>query len=405
MHIGSVRMTPYRLVLLAVTIPVLIRLFSGRDGRFLLPDLLIGLAFAWAALACFTTPGTRSPLEAAGVLLLEGLGAYLLARVIIRSPEDFRRMIGFMLGALAILLPFALVEAWTGTSPLLLLADGIADSFPQIYQDPRMGIHRVQSIFEHSITYSVFCASIFACSWYLFVKGGRGPGRFAWFSVIPVSTFLSVSGGGYAILLVQAILMGWERVTRRIAYRWRLFGLLAASGFGLLALYAAKSPFHILVFRLSFSSRSGYGRILIWDHGTDEVLRQPFFGLGLEIDSWSRPFWMGPSIDNFWLLLTMSYGVPMVLLLACAILAIMWHVGSCSRLDARSHAVRAGYLMALVGLIVAGMTVHYWNAMFVWFMFFLGSGVFLIDPSRVPQRPRPHRAEVRKALPRPASAG
>ncbi len=379
-HLGPVRLTAYRVVLILTVLPALVHLILDKTNRLTLADLLIACAFGWAALACYVTPGTRDPLEAAGVLLLESCGAYLLARVTIRSAEDFRHMIRLLFWVVAAVLPFSIIESQTGTSPLLQLAAKVGQTFPQIYQDQRLGLHRVQSIFEHSITYGVFCATILGGYYYLNVLGRREGWRR--FSIIPVSTFLSVSAGGYLIVTVQTALMLWDRLTRRILHRWYLLGLAAASGFALLSLYAAKSPFHIIVFRLSFSSQSGYTRILIWEHGTAEVASHPLFGLGLEIEKWSRPDWMGPSIDNFWLFLTMSYGVPMIVAFLAAIVLLFWRTAR-ARLPAGDDArVRMGYLVTLVGFLVAGMTVHYWNAMFVWFMFFLGSGAYLSHSTR-----------------------
>jgi hypothetical protein len=41
-------------------------------------------------------------------------------------------------------------------------------------------------------------------------------------------------------------------------------------------------------------------------------------------------------------------------------------------------AYRAGWLIAIVALIIAGLSVHFWNAIYCLIMFLQGSGVWLL---------------------------
>ena len=65
----------------------------------------------------------------------------------------------------------------------------------------------------------------------------------------------------------------------------------------------------------------------------------------------------------------------------------------------------------MFGLILAGTTVHYWNATFCLFMFLLGSGAWLNRPTAAVAVPRPvlpryHKAMRTRAQPvAPSAAG
>jgi hypothetical protein len=48
---------------------------------------------------------------------------------------------------------------------------------------------------------------------------------------------------------------------------------------------------------------------------------------------------------------------------------------------------RMAWLAIIVGFAVSGVTVHFWNALFTYFFFLIGTGVWLIRPEhRVPIR-------------------
>jgi hypothetical protein len=91
-------------------------------------------------------------------------------------------------------------------------------------------------------------------------------------------------------------------------------------------LFSTKTPFHVFVNYFTFSKQSAYNRILIFEYGTAEVARHPVFGIGL--GDWERPVWMSDSMDNFWLVTAVRYGVPaLFLLLLGLLLGILWKAG------------------------------------------------------------------------------
>src|SRR5699024_297760 len=126
--------------------------------------------------------------------------------------------------------------------------------------------------------------------------------------VVAMSTFFSLSSGALLAFIVQCGFIAYELVTAPNPRRWRVFAWGCVLGYIVLDLIAAKSPFHTLVHKATFSVGSSYNRILIWRYGTDNVVDNPIFGIGS--NDWARPSWMGDSVDNFWLLFAMQYGLP-----------------------------------------------------------------------------------------------
>jgi O-antigen ligase len=171
------------------------------------------------------------------------------------------------------------------------------------------------------------------------------------------------------------------------------------SAYVIVDILSNRSPFEVFISYLTFNTASAYNRVLIWQFGTAEIFRHPFFGIGM--NEWTNPWWMSQSMDNFWLYTAVRHGLPALLLLAAAILSIFAALAGLKRLDPVIHRYRLGWMISLCGLVVAGATVHYWHNMFCIFMFILGSGVWMLD-----HRPRSTAAAVqrtpRATPPRPA---
>ena len=103
----------------------------------------------------------------------------------------------------------------------------------------------------------------------------------------------------------------------------------------------------------------------------------PFFGIGL--NDWSRPIWMGSSVDNFWLLWAMRYGLVGFLLLALPILLILYQGHQAGFLRRRGLAnCRKGYVFSIIGVSTALATVAFWGGAYAMLCFLIGSGVWMM---------------------------
>ena len=182
--------------------------------------------------------------------------------------------------------------------------------------------------------------------------------------------------------MMQMFVAGWERVLGKINGRWKmLFGL-----FGLIYLaidlFSNRTPFHVFVTYFTFSTVSAYNRILIFEYGSAEVMRNPIFGIGL--GDWIRPVWMSDSMDNFWLLIAVRYGLPAWLMLVGLMGGLIWTIAQRKGLPQSWRRARHAWAFTLFGITVAAATVHLWNALFVLFIFLIGAGAWLLDARPAP---------------------
>ncbi|MEP5170316.1 MAG: hypothetical protein ABJQ23_09080 [Shimia thalassica] len=376
--VGGLRFSGYRVVLIILFLPSLYTLLVGKHAKFGVFDGLVLGHSLWATLALIKWGGLAQGIESGGIYVIEFAGAYLLGRLYIRSYEDFaafaRAYVGVVLGMLIFTIPESLTEIHI-----------LRDSFSAVlggpgapYIDKRMGIERAFGPFDHPILYGVFSASAFSMAYYVVAgrdfKNKRGMVKTIG---VMVATFLSGSGGPYVVLAAQIFVAAWERILKGVTGRWRmLFGLFGLTYFWI-DLMSNRTPFHVFVTYLTFSPQSAYNRINIWNYGTAEVARHPIFGIGL--GDWVRPVWMSDSMDNFWLLIAVRYGLPAWFMLVALLLGLMIVIGMKKKLPQEWINARHAWAFTLFGISVAACTVHLWNSLFVLFMFLIGSGVWMAD--------------------------
>ncbi|MEX0337699.1 MAG: O-antigen ligase family protein [Arenibacterium sp.] len=368
--VGPFVLMPFRIVLLLLFIPVFIGLMTGRAGRILWADwLIIGAGF-WAAIAMFANHGIDNVLEPVGINTLQFVGAYLLARTTIRNSSDFRKFVNVFFVILMVLVPFAAFESLTGRSILL---EALPNSVRIVSPPMRWGMRRAQVLFSHPILFGVFCAIAFSLFFFV-LKGFR---RYLGMLLSAGGAFFSLSTGALMSVIFQFGFIVWELVTRPRAGRWLTFGILTAVAYVVVDLLSNRNPFHILVDYATFNTASGFNRILIWNFGTQNVADNPIFGIGM--NDWARPSWMSNSVDNYWLLETMRYGLPFIIMYATAILMVMLKVARAPLSDPLDKACRAAFLTSMGGVILAGGTVHYWHTIQSFIMFLFGSGIWAIS--------------------------
>ena len=370
-YIGGLMFQPYKFWLTILFVPLLIMFFMGKAGRPMLVDWLMIGTTLWMLLSTARNHGVGYAVVTGGSYVVEFLGAYLLARIAIRSAADFRRMVVVLFIVLLVLLPFAVLEAFSGRP---VLAQWIGADWIIKWIGERMGMRRTQTAFEHPILFGAFVSTMFGLFWYALIPNATLIARLFLASLAGIATIFSLSTGAFLAVQVQILLIFWELITRPHPQRWRIFGWLVVIGYFALDQITTRTPFHTLVNYAAFSSHSAYMRIIVYEHGMAIVRANRLFGIGFH--DWPRPFWVSGSVDNFWLLTAMRHGIPALAMFAAAIALIILRAGRQPMIDPLDRACRAAFLTALGGVIIAGGTVHYWRALLVFVVFIIGSGVW-----------------------------
>jgi hypothetical protein len=398
-HLGDLRLSPLRILMLAAFIPLAVRLFSGAAGRLNGFDVVFGLFCVWMSLSLLITDGPgRIPLI--GITVVELYGGYLVGRVLVRSYDDYMIFIRYFLIGLAFLFPFALLELLTSRQLLNDFFGSFASTFHKgVSTRPRWGLMRTMASFEHAILFGLFCSIGFANVFYLYRE--QLLKRIGLTGFVTFMTFMSLSSGPLLSVVLQSGMIAWNKITKG---RWGLLIVLTIIAYVTVDLLSNRTPITILISYVTFDAHTAWTRVAQWDHGTANVLANPVFGLGVSA-TWDRPSWLTGSVDNFWLVIAMRHGLPGIALLLGAIGVGIWRIVRARGLSAEAETCRTGYMITLVGVLITLATVHIWGAVSVFVMFYLGAGQWLAEAgdspesshapsSRTPLRARPQRSRA-----------
>ena len=316
-------------------------------------------------------------MQPSGILFFETMGPYLLARCYIRSAEDLEKVVALLFKAIVFLLPFAVIEAVTGRDYIKDTLSLVMRTHIYSEAEPRWGLRRVQSVFEHPILFGVVSGSILALTHLVLGYGKPVFQRLLRSGAIVATAFLSLSAGPMTAIAVQVLLLLWNWLFNNLQAKWKIFCGLFAAMYAAIALVSNQSVPEFYMTHFSFDPTSANFRVLIWTFGKELVLLHPWFGVGL--GEWTRPDWMPPSIDMFWLIYAVQHGLPAGILIMLTFMSAYLMVSFKKGLDDRLVLYRTGYSIMLTGFFLVGWTVDFWNATYVLFLFLIGSGMWLLD--------------------------
>lgn len=375
--IGSLRLSPYRVILLILVVPSLLHILSGKAGRLNGVDIAILAHSIWCAIALGAYGGISQALESGGIYFVECFGAYAMGRRYVRNVADFQALSIFIAlvvcGLAAVAVPESLSHVHFTREAFRSVLGGPALQFIE----PRMGLARAYGSFEHPILFGVFCSMAFATAWFV-ARRSLSPLR-GWFLLgcIVIASFVSLSAGAWMMLAMQIALAGWDWMTKGMPGRWGIMMGIIALILVVVSMLSNRSPIQVFISYASFSSASSYNRILIWHYGTAEVGRHPLLGIGL--GEWVRAPWMSTSMDNFWLVIAVRYGLPALIFIVIGIMMIILKSAAQRNATVEWERCRMAWITTVAGASIAACTVHLWNNTFGFFMFIVGAGAWLIE--------------------------
>lgn len=397
--LAGLQLTPYNSILIVFVIPAFLY-FVRSDPRVVGLDVFMALNVLWIAVAIYHNHGGGRLI----FILNQSVtlfGAYFLGRVLVRGAADHLLLFRTMFWIMLAFFPIAFIEFAFSMSlvDLVLGKRWIGGGAGGM----RLGFRRVSTVFPHPILFGLFCSIMVANFFYVFHdRIGR---RLSRTGLAVAMTFMSLSSGPNIAQLIQLILITWERIFRLVIARWHMLVLIGATVLGSLQLGYPGGVAGFVIETMAFNPRTGYGRLEILDYGFVSLMAHPVFGIGL--GDWARPWWRPGSVDNFWLLTAMRYGLPALLFMWAGIALHLVRIMARRGLSETETNYRRGYVIATLGLIVALAAVHIWGAVSVFVMFYLGAGAWFYagdapEPA-APQRRRPAGPAPQDAAPAPPS--
>ncbi|MDI4657196.1 O-antigen ligase family protein [Xanthobacter autotrophicus] len=378
-NLGPLLLTGTRLLLMVLIVPLTLRLIRGQYGRVTVTDLFFFFFVFWLLVAMIVYDPSRAPAHV-GSVGVEFLGGYLITRSYVRTPAGFRSFCLAMGIFVLATLPLALIEMVTAKQ----IVPSLLEMIPGIQSarisppDRRFGLDRVSAIFDHAILYGLVCATSFSLV-LISLKGAISTTRrHRLAAIIGFCTFTSVSSAAFIALGMQMALLFWARALHWFPGRWALLAAIGIAVYGSITLIFGASPFDLVATNLTYNPQTAYHRTRILYWGLQNVWNNPWTGIGL--GDWKRPIDLySASVDNFWLLVAMRYGIPAFVAIAIGyILAIVSVSLRKVSGDPSFAEMRRGWVFSMIGLAFVLATVFVWGTAFslVWSIF--GAGIWMI---------------------------
>ncbi|WP_424831778.1 O-antigen ligase family protein [Ruegeria sp.] len=291
------------------------------------------------------------------------------------------------------MLPFSVYQSLTDKSFILDFFSKFGAVADVVHYEPRLGLYRAQGTMPHPILFGVFCSVGFGLTWYVLGYGKGMAYKGSRVGIVLAATFTSLSSGAWLSVAVQMALMTWKTVLSEVKKKWNLLLYMFAGLYVFVDLVASRPPVQLFAAYLTLNKSSAWYRIHIFTHASDDIMNNPIFGIGLR--PFSRPAWMVPTLDNFWMVVALRYGLPALCILVATVIVTYIAVGR-AKLSGRLESYRWGYLFALAGFCIAAITVHLWEATYCLLMFMLGAGAWMIDAKDEAAQPEGSEAESRR---------
>ncbi|MCK5895969.1 MAG: hypothetical protein KAG20_04135 [Cocleimonas sp.] len=373
--VGSLRIEAYRVVL---GVALLYSFLNIKEllGRVDLIDILLFLFILLAAASLIYNHGIQKGIESSGILAIEVLGAFYLARGLITTPKRYYRFNMLFVSILAVLVLVSVYEALAQHRILHEWAKNITghDSLNwKLYTHyyVRFGIMRTTNLFAHPILYGTIGAIFFPFIILLVLYRFKVSNLLRAFALLigMISTLSSAPLLSVAFQGMTAVLAQYWTGAKRL---WVAVAFFAISAFLIIEAMSNRGFFAILISYLTFNPVTGYYRMLQWEYSMDDIAANPVFGIGLH--DWSRPEWMNSSIDSFWLLMTMQHGVfAGFILLFCSLYAVFHILNDLHKHHPATRWMVKSWILAFMSLILIGFTVDYFGKIQPLFFFVLGS--------------------------------
>jgi hypothetical protein len=360
------KFTPGRAAIALLFLPALSKLL--RPGRhFLLSDILVFFTAAWMIGSRFQDDGLNASAVAE---VIELMGGYVVARAYFfgrPALQDFMRAFKILT---AIVIILASLEPFAGRNVVTAVTSTLfhTDVFGTQY---RYGIVRAQSTIEDSELYGTLCCIAGALCLYLEPAGVR---RFLWVSFCFFGCLLSISSGPIAAFGIVVATHLYDRVLKQFTWRWKAYGM-AVGGFVAGVYLIASKPTSWLISHMTLDPQTGFFRLYVFDYMFEHIAIFPFKGWGF-VPIGSDEFLSQVTVDSVWIVCALRFGIPMIVFLLLSNIATFFPTTPRLRGNKRDPQVDnagTGFTFALVCFMGIGLTVHFWNA--IWMLWAVCLGV------------------------------
>lgn len=395
---GGFRMYGFRAFLI-VSVPFAIYAAFSRPQRLILADYAMIAYLLWTCASFVILIGVSGGLEAFGRDAIDIGFAYLIGRVTLVDIPALRQFLRRIMPAVLVIGVLIFIESVTGSFRLLNVFP-LENAYGSSLNEYRLGFLRAFGPFSHAILGGTLLTSLAI----LFAVTSRHRMPRILGSAGAILGIFTLSSAAVLGLIVQVGAFVYRFAMRFVGFRirWATLAWLGAALFVALEIISGGDAIRVVIRLISLNSGTGFYRLLIWEYGSQTALANPIFGIAYE--EYTRPAWMGSSIDNNWLAVAVRNGIPAVIFALIAHMSAMAQNARASHVvDGYAGRVHLAAFTWLLALFFIGITVYFFNEFRVFYYLFLGCFAslgqramdFIKSASRQPPVPEQEAPPVR----------
>lgn len=350
--LGGINITPGRLIVMLLLLPAIGVLVKRGRNRVISDFFAVALA-TWMLVSSYFNGGFRPYVGAEAV---EFLGAYMVGRAFVFGPSNLRTFVKVLRQITVVVIALALLDVLSGRY-VVMESFGIFSEI-NVALNHRMGLLRAASVFEGGEHYGTFCVAAAA----IFFYSERSIRRVLYTSLTFVGCALSLSSGPLMGLGVITTIFSYDRILQRSPWRWKVLITITA-GLMVIIFLIFDDPLERIIVHLTLDPQTGFFRIGTWNSALPLISESPFIGRGLtDLQGSGDAMVYLRSVDCVWLVEAIRYGLPAIILLILTMLAPILIRTRMGILDPWMHHAATGFSLAIVAIGLIGLTVHFWNA-------------------------------------------
>jgi len=316
--VGVFSLSAYRILLIFITPWLFYKLLFQRRFRWRALDSCALLICIWPIIALALNTGLLKAIESGGIHFLETSIPFFTARQIVYKHSRLVTLSKTILIIASIMALTAIPEAITGKLIIHSLAPLITGNpFPHT-PELRLGIWRSYGPTDHPIILGSICAAALPLGLAL---SKRARIYFGLSSLSMTGVLASASSGPLLSIVVQAFLFAWSRLMKGVRLKWWLLIIFVILVYIIIDILSNRDPFRVMFSYLLFNEHNGYVRYNMWINSfflVGQSAQSFFLGYGFSTEMMAlldNAFWttlMSSSVDSYWLVILLRYGVPML---------------------------------------------------------------------------------------------
>lgn len=371
---GSLRLEPYRVLLIIFFFKLLNKNINDKLYRILICFVLL------STFSLFINHGLSVAIPSGGIMYLEVCVSYMIGAAYVKNVTDHEKYFRMLTSIYTLLAIPALIEFFTGYKVIHDLFEKITGNIqldPNLYTTDyiRLGFTRTTTVFSHPILYGISAVTIMPI---IIAINENYKIRLTKLLInlfgIITALITSITSAAIISLILQQIFKKWYYVKDKIG---SLKNIIITSVFLLMIVIQLGSNQGLIKFlamSLTLDPGTAYYRMLQWKFTSDDIANNVYFGIGFH--EFTHPDWFNNSVDSYWLLNMLQFGLFSQLALIFFYIQILRKTFIETNLPEKFNLLIA-YRTMLISIFFSGLTVDFFDRMQPMLYFILGTASWL----------------------------